>query len=63
MKADDVFAELHEVVADPSRAPSAEDRIVVFDSTGVAIQDVASAVVVYTRALASRMGQEIDFGA
>jgi ornithine cyclodeaminase/alanine dehydrogenase-like protein (mu-crystallin family) len=63
MKVEDVFAELHEIVADPSRAPSAQDRIVLFDSTGVAIQDVASAVVVYTRALASGAGQEIDFGA
>lgn len=63
MKAEDVFAELHEIVADPSRAPSVEDRIVLFDSTGVALQDVASAVVVYTRALAAGIGQELDFGA
>jgi ornithine cyclodeaminase/alanine dehydrogenase-like protein (mu-crystallin family) len=63
MTNEDVFAELHEVVADPSRAPAGDDRIVVFDSTGVAIQDVAAAVVVYERAMAAKAGATIEFGA
>ena len=47
---DDIYAELGEIVtADrPGRMP--EDGVTVFDSTGLAIQDVAAAHVVYERA-------------
>ena len=38
------------------------DEIIVFDSTGTALQDVASAAVVYERACASGAGLSIDLG-
>jgi ornithine cyclodeaminase/alanine dehydrogenase-like protein (mu-crystallin family) len=62
MSADDIRAELHEVVFDPSRGRQDDDEIVVFDSTGVALQDMASAVVVYERAAAENIGTTIHFG-
>ncbi|MES3518132.1 MAG: ornithine cyclodeaminase family protein [Natronomonas sp.] len=47
LTADDIYAELAAVVADddPGRTPA--DGITVFDSTGLAIQDVAAAHVAY----------------
>jgi ornithine cyclodeaminase/alanine dehydrogenase-like protein (mu-crystallin family) len=35
------------------------DEIIVFDSTGTALQDVAAAAVVYERALASGAGIQV----
>lgn len=55
----DVAAELGAVVAgnvDPRIAP---DDIVVFDSTGVAIQDVAAAGVIYERCKPGGIGQSV----
>jgi len=58
----DVTAELGEVVAGakPGRTDSAE--IILFDSTGVAVQDVASAVEIYHRALAAGARTRIALG-
>ena len=46
-------------------APGAppDDEITVFDSTGVAIDDVAAAALVYERATAAGRGLRLDFGA
>ncbi|GAB3323651.1 ornithine cyclodeaminase family protein [Haloplanus salinarum] len=56
----DIHAELGEVVtgAKPGRTP--EDGVTVFDSTGLAIQDVAAAHVVYERATAAGAGTRFD---
>src|SRR5512133_3825415 len=51
MSADDIRAELAEVVVDRSRGRRNDDEIIIFDSTGVALEDVAAAVVVYERAV------------
>ena len=37
------------------------EKIVIFDSTGVAIEDVAAAAVTYERALAAGIGQRVRF--
>ncbi len=50
MTAGDVRAELSAVVADPARGRRSAEEIVVFDSTGVAFQDVAACAVVYEAA-------------
>ena len=62
MVKNDVYAELGEIVAarKPGRTSSAE--IIVFDSTGMALQDVVVAAAVYEKALAEGVGQTIDFG-
>jgi len=51
MTAADVHAELGEVIAGGKRARESADEIVVFDSTGTGLQDVAAAIAVYRRAL------------
>jgi ornithine cyclodeaminase/alanine dehydrogenase-like protein (mu-crystallin family) len=58
----DVRAELGDVIVDPSRMQRAPDEIVIFDSTGVAIQDVAAAAVVYERAVAQQVGLHVSLG-
>lgn len=62
MPAHDVRATLAEVVADPSRGRRATDEIIVFDSTGVAIEDVAAAAVVYERAVRDGVGLTRSLG-
>jgi ornithine cyclodeaminase/alanine dehydrogenase-like protein (mu-crystallin family) len=47
----DVYAELGEIVAGTKSGRTNEDEITVFDSTGMALQDVAAAAIVYERAL------------
>jgi ornithine cyclodeaminase/alanine dehydrogenase-like protein (mu-crystallin family) len=56
MGVEDVRGELGGIVADPSRGRRTDSEVIVYDSTGVAFQDVAAAAVVYERAMAERMG-------
>ena len=59
----DVHGELGEVVAGkkPGRTSAAE--IVIFDSTGMALQDVIVAAAVYERATSKRAGAVINLAA
>ncbi len=52
----DICCELGEVVAGRKKARTADSDITVFDSTGLAIQDVATADIVYRKALAGKIG-------
>jgi len=45
-----VHADLGEIVAGRKRGRASRDEIIVFDSTGMALQDVAAAAAVYERA-------------
>jgi alanine dehydrogenase len=63
MRDDDVHAELGTIVAGRSVGRSAPDETVVFDSTGMALQDAASAIVVLTRARSEGLGIEVTFPA
>lgn len=56
----DVRAELGGVVAGLAQGRRDEDEIVVFDSTGTALQDVAAAAIVYQRAIAQGRGIRLD---
>jgi alanine dehydrogenase len=47
----EVHAELGEIVAGRKSGRTSEEEIIVFDSSGTALQDVAAAVAVYRRAL------------
>lgn len=61
MRRDDVRAELADIVSGrPGRR--SDDEIVVFDSTGTALQDVAAAALVYDRARATGAGLSIRLG-
>jgi ornithine cyclodeaminase/alanine dehydrogenase-like protein (mu-crystallin family) len=59
MTADDVRAELSAVVVNPTLGRRSADEIVVFDSTGVAFQDVAAAAVVFERATTAGVGLRV----
>jgi len=56
-----VRATLDEVVAGRKPGRLSNDEIIVFDSTGVAIEDVAAAAMVYERAIAEGIGTTFDF--
>jgi ornithine cyclodeaminase/alanine dehydrogenase-like protein (mu-crystallin family) len=54
-----IHAELGEVVAGLKAGRTREDEIVIFDSTGVAIQDVAAAAMAFELANAQGVGNRI----
>ena len=58
-----VHAELGSVVAGARVGRTSPEETFVFDSTGMALQDAATAVVVLERARASRLGVEVRFPA
>jgi alanine dehydrogenase len=57
---DDIHAALGAVVIGEATGRTAEDGVTVFDSTGLAVQDVATARVVYERASAAGAGVAFD---
>lgn len=57
-----VYAELGDLVAGRRPGRTSREEITVFDSTGVAVQDVASAAWIYQRAIAGDVGASISFG-
>ncbi len=57
-----VHAELGEILAGIKPGRRSADEIVVFDATGTAIQDVASAVAVYERAIDQGVGLRCSLG-
>lgn len=56
-----VYAELSEIVAGNKPGRERDDEVVIFDSTGMALQDVAAAAIVYDRALAAGRGTSFTF--
>lgn len=63
MTRDDVAAELADVVAGRKPGRRRDDEVVIFDSTGTALQDVAAAAVAWERALAAGIGVRVDMAA
>ena len=61
MKRDAVYGELGEVVAGVKPGRTSNDEIIIFDSTGMALQDVVAATAVYEKAVAEGVGTRIDF--
>jgi alanine dehydrogenase len=62
MKRDDVYAELAEIVSGSKPGRRSDDEIIVFDSTGTALQDVAAAAIVYEKALADGSARSVALG-
>jgi alanine dehydrogenase len=58
----DVRAELGEIVAGRKPGRTSLEEVIIFDSTGTALQDVAAAALVYERAVAGGRGLRIDLG-
>ena len=63
MRKEDVYAELSEMVAGRKPGRTSDDEIIVFDSTGVAIEDAVAAIGVYEKARAAKTGARFDFAA
>jgi alanine dehydrogenase len=57
----DVYGELGEVIAGVKPGRTSPDEIIIFDSTGMALQDVVTAAAVYEKAVSEQAGTVIDF--
>jgi alanine dehydrogenase len=55
----DIHAQLGEVITGLKPGRTSEEEITIFDSTGLAIQDVASAHLVYVRAVSKKLGRQV----
>jgi alanine dehydrogenase len=55
----DIFCELGEVITGGKKARTRDSDITVFDSTGLAIQDVATADMVYRKAVEKKVGMRL----
>lgn len=56
-----VHAELGEVIAGVKPGRTSSEEIIIFDSTGMALQDVVAAALVYQKAVSMGKGTRIDF--
>ena len=63
MRSTDVHAELGEIVAGVKPGRTSAEEIIVFDSTGMALQDVAAAAAVYEKAMTAKTCAAVDFAA
>jgi alanine dehydrogenase len=63
MKKSDVHAELGEIVAGKKPGRTSAEEIIIFDSTGMALQDVAAAARVYEKTERQGSGVRFDFAA
>ncbi|KPK81385.1 MAG: hypothetical protein AMS25_06290 [Gemmatimonas sp. SM23_52] len=61
MTTDDVQGELGEVIVGVKPGRRSDDEIIIFDSTGTALQDAAGGAAAYERALAAGVGTFFDF--
>ena len=57
----DVFAELGEMIAGVKPGRISPDEIIIFDSTGMALQDVITATIIYERAVTNGVGIVMEF--
>jgi alanine dehydrogenase len=58
---EDIHAELGEIIAGKKPGRESKEEIIIFDSIGIALQDVAAAAIVYEKALTSGIGININF--
>jgi len=60
IKKEDVWGDICEIVAGLKPGRTSPDEITVFTSTGLAIQDAATANVAYQKALKEKIGESVD---
>jgi alanine dehydrogenase len=63
MRPENVYAGLAEVVTGRIAGRTSEDEIIIFDSTGVAIEDAIAGVAVYEKACAAKIGNYVNLAA
>jgi len=56
-----IHAELGEIIAGKKPGRTSDEEVIVFDSTGTALQDVAAAAIVYENAVKVKRGKEFEF--
>lgn len=56
----DIVAELGEVVAGKAEGRTSDEQITVFDTSGIAVQDLASSKVAYERAVEAGLGVSVE---
>ena len=61
MNRDQVYAELGDIIAGKKKGRVSSDEIIIFDSTGTALQDVAAAAIVYEKAVQSENVLKVNF--
>jgi alanine dehydrogenase len=61
MKQSDVYAELGQIIAGKKPGRTSDEEIIIFDSTGTALQDIASAAIVYEKAVTGNFGMKLNF--
>jgi alanine dehydrogenase len=61
MTSEDVYGELGEVIAGEKPGRTSPEEIIVFDSTGMALQDVVTAAAVYEKAINQGTGTLMNF--
>jgi len=61
MTRDDVHAELGEIISGKKPGRTSAEEIIIFDSTGIGLQDVAAASIVYEKAVDKGMGLKVFF--
>jgi alanine dehydrogenase len=62
VRVEDVYGELGDIVAGTRSGRESDDEIIVFDSTGTALQDVAAAAQVYEKAVLAGVGSWVRLG-
>ncbi|KXB02786.1 alanine dehydrogenase, partial [candidate division MSBL1 archaeon SCGC-AAA261G05] len=60
LKEENIYADIGEVVVGEKEGRTSDEEITIFDSTGLAVQDVATAWGVYQKALDGGLGREVD---
>lgn len=63
MRIEAVHGELGEIVAGRKPGRESKDEVIVFDSTGMALQDVVSAATVYEKAIREQVGTSLKLAA
>jgi ornithine cyclodeaminase/alanine dehydrogenase-like protein (mu-crystallin family) len=58
-----VYTELGFIIAGKKAGRETENEIIIFDSTGTALQDVAAAAIVYEKAVKRGIGRKLNFNA
>lgn len=62
MTKSDVYAELGDVAAGRKAGRTSDEEIIIFDSTGTALQDAAAAAIVYEKAMSAGIGVLTNLG-
>lgn len=57
---DDIVAELGEVIAGRAQGRTSNDQVTVFDTSGIAVQDLQSSKVAYDRAVEAGLGATVE---